>query len=119
MTMSIEKNAHEILLVAGDVWRAGYPMNPVGAFSNAHGVYNGHFGRYIFKRHGYRNNILLLDGDVENINYRISVGLGGNITGRRKDSIFRGYQNRQSAFSWFLGFPCPIRPIRRVCGKYL
>ena len=63
---SIEKNAHEIPLVAGDIWRAGYPRSPTGAFSNMPGVYSDHIGRYIFKRHGYKNNILLLDGHVEN-----------------------------------------------------
>jgi len=54
------------LLYAGDVWRAGYPRNPTGAFTNVPGHFNDHIGRYIFKRHGYRNNILLLDGHVEN-----------------------------------------------------
>jgi len=63
---SIEKNAHEIPLVAGDVWRAGYPRNPTGAFTNVPGHFNDHIGRYIFKRHSYRNNILLLDGHIEN-----------------------------------------------------
>jgi len=63
---SIEKNAPEIPLVAGDILRAGYPISPVGAFTSVPGIYNDHIGRYIFKRHGYKNNILLLDGHVEN-----------------------------------------------------
>jgi prepilin-type N-terminal cleavage/methylation domain-containing protein/prepilin-type processing-associated H-X9-DG protein len=63
---SIEKNAHEIPLVAGDAWRAGYPKSPKGAFSSTPGAYTDHIGRYIFKRHGYKNNIVLLDGHVEN-----------------------------------------------------
>lgn len=63
---SIEKNAHQVPLVAGDMWRAGYPTNPVGAFGATPGQYSDHIGRYIFKRHGYKNNIVLLDGHVEN-----------------------------------------------------
>ena len=67
--------AFNVPLIAPDIWRSGYPDSAAGAgFTTTPGQYGDHIGRFVFKRHGDRNNISFIDGHVERI-YLPEMGL--------------------------------------------
>ena len=66
---------YNVPLIAPDIWRSGYPGSAANAnFTTDPGQYSDHIGRFVFIRHGDRNNISFIDGHVERV-YLPEMGL--------------------------------------------
>lgn len=67
--------AYNVPLIVPSVWRSGYPGSAANAnFTTDPGQYSDHIGRFVFIRHGDRNNVSFIDGHVERV-YLPEMGL--------------------------------------------